>query len=82
MALLQAYLAVGLWKLQELARRIAIGADCYGALTIILVIVRHPEVIANVAFMIFCTTQLTVIALAIWFLIKRKSAFVKPRTAP
>lgn len=77
MVLLEAYLAINLWKLHERARRIAIGVDCYWALNTVLAVIKYWTV-ADSAFMGYCIVQLAIIAPALWFLIKRKSAFVRP----
>ena len=72
------YLIVGVWRLWELARKVAIGYACFLLLAkgaIIAVAGGHVAYIGAVA--VGCAAQIFIL----WFLVKRKSAFVKPAQA-
>ena len=89
------YLSFGLWKLHEMARRLAIAYACLGILFVwmdILLTSNWAEVTKVYArygiatppsFFIFAGIMLTVPSvIVLWFLIKRKSAFAKPISQP
>ena len=91
MGIASLYLVVGLWRLWETARRFAIAYQCLYPLNmwtaLILPSIRGwklspiPEVADPAVGIGLAIGQTVVAGLAIWFLIKRKSAFVKPPTA-
>jgi len=94
-SLLQLWLMVGLWKLREIARRVGIWYSVYGVAVTMWWLesilddmseIWRPTGIdpsfvrVGLTASIFCMLMLSL--LIPWFLIKRKSAFVKPKTAP
>lgn len=87
-----AWLAFGLWHLQELARRVAIGFESYELLNLALSFThpvtralaidfirqqQSPEAIGEICALF---GRIVIAIAVIWFLIKRKTAFVKPTT--
>ena len=97
LSLLLISLGLGLWHLREFARRAAIGFACMVALyrfaetfspetrTMLAEMARRMEVndasIITIVLVFYPLFTLLIWGPIIWFLIKRKSAFVKP-TAP
>ncbi len=88
---LQFYVAVGLWRLSELARRIAIGYFTYGFVNLTISHLTGQSTSGSslrqegAGPIWWCLTlALTGVAcgLPIWFLIKRKAVFGKPTISP
>ena len=91
-ATVELWLGVGLWRLYELARRVAIGLACYTMVLVLLDFLNHDSQrsadlaklspgaahMISLGAMIFRVTIMIFMSIEIWFLIKRKSAFVKP----
>ena len=81
------YIGFGLWRLSEFARKVAVGVTVYVILTIMIWLVQHTagksavpvEVYGGVIWLVSSVCYSMVV---IWFLIKQKSAFVKPAKSP
>ncbi len=85
-----AFLAVGLWALREVARWVAIGLAIFLLLFPFkesLEIIQHPPYDIPRGTWVpqllkWCFLASILFGAEIWFLIKRKAAFGKPRTPP
>ena len=90
--LLNLYIGLGLWRFSELARKVAIGYLSVLLLSVLFFFGIAFWIIEPWLNMPFWIRLLTirrvswflclVIGLALWFLIKHKSAFVKPAKSP
>lgn len=95
--LLGFYLGIGLWRLKEMARRIAIGYTCFGLLDRIVAVANlsyehmvmkeslpqglYSFVVTGMFFGSYAA-EVAILGIILYFLIKRKSAFVKPSAPP
>ena len=85
--LLELYVVIGLWRLWESARRFTIGYLCYGFINLTISDLTGQSFSAQglqdsnpMWWILTYTITLPLFILPIWFLIKRKSAFVKSTT--
>ena len=95
-ALLMLSLAFGLWRLSGFALRIAIGWQCYVVVAFLvslmsptvwrMIALTEPRASSQALYLVALAASVVAKvvwgAVIIWFLIKRKSAFVKPATPP